>query len=256
MAINYYLSVFPMEALIASQLDPRQFGSYMATGSKRGFEEQLIFMSVKGNFGDYFDWDYAAKRCLPHKNGDPKHSVYLSVYRVLEHIPFEQLGSLFLTTRDGRTLELRAGDYRAPEPSQGYYIYQELCPIDPVVVSSLDPSAFAKNICDPKNKIHVPKMIYANLKVIDFGDSVNTGNIGRMYSKDVEHLRECIERVTSDPTKLTKTFTRTNVESFSFQVISGGIYASDGRKTLTFAMPSVEEIKRNAYDWGRSALLI
>ena len=36
MAVHYYLSVFPMEALIASQLDPMHFGAYMATGSKKG----------------------------------------------------------------------------------------------------------------------------------------------------------------------------------------------------------------------------
>ncbi len=256
MAVHYYLSVFPLEALIASQLEPRQFGSYMATGSKRGFEEQLVFTELKGEFGDHFDWEYARKRCVPHPNGDPKHSVYLSVYRVLEHIPVEQLGSIYLTTRDGRSLELAASDYTPPDASRGYYIYQELCPIDPVVVSSLDPVAFAKNICDAKNKISVPKMIYADLKVIDFSDEVNTGNIGKMYGKEREHLLECINSVKKDPSKVTKTFTRTNVESFSFQVIANGIYVTDGKKVVTYKMPTVAQIKEKEYEWGRSALII
>lgn len=256
MAIHYYLSVFPLEALIASQLEPREFGSYMATGSKRGFEEQLIFMEVKGEFGDHFDWGYARKRCVPHSNGDPKHSVYLSVYRTLEHIPVEQLGAAYLTTRDGRSLELPATDYAPPDGSRGYFIYQELCPIDPVVVSSLDPAAFAKSICDPKNKISVPKLIYADLKVIDFSDEVNTGHIGRMYGKDREHLLECIDAVKKDPNKAMKTFTRTNVESFSFQVLANGLYVTDGKKVAMYKMPTVDQIKQNAYEWGRSALII
>ena len=161
-----------------------------------------------------------------------------------------------LTTRDGRTLELKPSDYKAPDASHDYFIYQELCPIDPVVVSSLDPQTFAKSICDSKNKIYVPKVIYADLKVINLDDEVNTGNIGRMYSKDKEHLRECIEAVKGDPNKVTKTFTRTNVESFSFQVISSGVYVSDGKKVMMYKMPSVDEIKQTDYDWGRSALIL
>ena len=45
-------------------------------------------------------------RCVPHANGEPKHSVYLSVYRVLEHVPLSALGSLYLATRDGRVMEI------------------------------------------------------------------------------------------------------------------------------------------------------
>ena len=35
MSLHYYLSIFPTEALIASELEPDQFGAYMATGSKK-----------------------------------------------------------------------------------------------------------------------------------------------------------------------------------------------------------------------------
>ena len=89
MSIRYYLSVFPTEALIASMLDPVQFGAYRATGSKRGSSEQIIFIGITGEFGDAFDWEYARAQCVPHANGDPKHSVYLSIYRTLERIPLD-----------------------------------------------------------------------------------------------------------------------------------------------------------------------
>ena len=89
MEVYYYLTVFPSEALIASQLNPEQFGAYMATGSKKGSAERLIFIEVEPGFGDYFDWKYAGERTVPHPNGDPKHSVYLSVYRALEHTPVD-----------------------------------------------------------------------------------------------------------------------------------------------------------------------
>ena len=74
MTIHYYLTVFPTEGLIASQLGPEDFGSYMATGSKKGTAEHLIFIEVSGEFGSYFDWDYARQNCVQHSDERPKHS--------------------------------------------------------------------------------------------------------------------------------------------------------------------------------------
>ena len=38
------------------------------------------------------------------KSSSPKRSVYLSAYRVLERVPLQAIGSLYLTTDDGRVL--------------------------------------------------------------------------------------------------------------------------------------------------------
>lgn len=258
MDIHYYLSVFPMEALIASQLDPKQFGTYMATGSKKGSAEQIIFFEVEGEFAGDFDWEYAKKKCVPHSYGDPKHSVYLGVYRVLERIPLAQLKTLYLVTRDGRTLGIERGDYSAPDTARGYYVYQELCPVNPVIVSKLTPRQFGEYMTDNMNMVSIPQLIFTDLKVIDFDHPEQTGNIGSIYDRKIPHLMECIASVTSDEDeeKFNKTLTRTNVESFAFQTINHAVYASDGQSVAMYGMPSVDEIKQIDYDWGRSALLI
>ncbi len=257
MDIHYYLSVFPMEALIASQLEPKQFGTYMATGSKKGSAEQIIFCELEGGFAGPFDWEYAEAKCVPHSYGDPKHSVYLGVYRVLEHIPLERLGPMFLATRDGRTLELAKSDYAEPpvDGERGYYVYQELCPVTPVIVSRLAPESFGRHICSPDGKVRLPKIIFADLKVIDFDDPDHSGNIGSIYDRKVPHLLECIAEVTSDEQKINKTLTRTHVESFSFQTINRAIYAADGERIYAYRMPTVDELKKIDYDWGRSAMI-
>ncbi len=257
MGINYYLSVFPMEALIASQLEPKQFGTYMATGSKKGAAEQIIFCRLEGEFEDGFDWDYAHRKCVPHSYGDPKHSVYLGVYRVLERIPLEQLGPMYLATRDGRTLEIEQSAYETPDiQDRGFYVYQELCPVNPVIVSKLDPKAFGEYISGKDAKVHIPKLIYADLKVIDLEHPDRTGHLGTIYDRKIPHLMECIASITSKEEKLNKTLTRTHVESFSFQVIDNGIYATDGETIKMYRMPTIDEIKEIDYDWGRSALII
>lgn len=252
---HYYLSIFPIETLIASQLEPEQFGAYMATGSKKGSAEQIIFIEIEGNFGDVFDWKYAEEKCISHPNGDPKHSVYLSVYRTLEHIPLDKLGRMYLTTRDGRVLGLDRDTYKGSIDNRKYYIYHELCPVTPVIASVQSPGKFASTITDSKAKVSVPKIVFTDMKVPDFDEPEHTGNIGSMYDNKVPHVLNCIASVTAGEGKNNKTIDRSHVESFSFQVIENGVYIGDGNELLEYRMPDMETVKKTAYDWGRSAML-
>ncbi len=127
MQTYYYLSVFPTQALIASQLEPKHFGSYMATGKKNGSFERIIFIQIDGEFGDHFDWKYAAERCVLHDDGRPKNSVWLSAYRSLEHTPLSAMHAMHLVTKDGRTLEITPEPYAAPKNAQ-YYVTTNFVP--------------------------------------------------------------------------------------------------------------------------------
>ena len=255
MALNHYLTLFPMEALIASQHGPEQFGTYMATGSRSGSAERLIFIAVDPSFEE-FDWDYAREECVLRPDGRLKNSVYLAIYRVLERIPLAALGDLYLTTRDGRTLALPKQSYDESVAGPAYHVYQELCPVNPLVVSKLPPRAFGHYITGPDTKLQLPKVAFAELKVIDFDNRENTGNIGALYDRNIEHLKRCVESVTCASPKTTKTLERSHVESFSFNIIKSGIYISDGRDTVTYTMPSLSELRSTNYDWARSARII
>ncbi|HAK44667.1 MAG TPA: hypothetical protein DCO79_01930 [Spirochaeta sp.] len=255
MSLHYYLSIFPTEALIASQLGPEQFGAYMATGSKKGSAEQIIFLEVEGGFDSDFDWDYAEEKCVAHPNGNPKHSVYLSVYRTLENIPLEKMGGMYLTTRDGRVLRLEKDIYRESINGRKYYIYQELCPVNPVIVSVLDPEDFSKNITSRDKKVSVPKIVFADMKIPDFDNPEHSGNIGGMYDNKIPHILNCIASVTGDKGKTNKTVDRSHVESFSFQVIENGVYICDDNDILEYKFPEIDVVKEENYYWGRSALL-
>ncbi len=106
MAVYLYLSTIP-EALIASMLTPMDFGMYYSVGMEKKSRGQAQYFSVDRGFSsDYFPMSEIDSRCVPHPNGEPKHSVYLSVYRVLEHVPLSAIGKLYLATRDGRVLEI------------------------------------------------------------------------------------------------------------------------------------------------------
>ncbi|NCN06086.1 MAG: hypothetical protein GW949_10710 [Spirochaetales bacterium] len=254
MNIRYYLSIFPTEALIASNLEPAQFGAYMATGAKNGSYERIVFIEIEGGQGDYFDWKAAEERCHPHEDGRPKNSVWLSVYRVLEHVPLTALKDLYMTTLDGRTLCLAKGKF--VEDTHGeYYVYNELCPINPLVVSKLNPLEFSQYMTDTHNKVAVPKVAFADLKTINLDEPTKTGNIGRTYDRNLEHFKNCVRQVLSLPDKLNKNVERSHVEDFSYSIVNRGIYLGDGKNLVMYPMLDMADLRKNHYDWARSALI-
>lgn len=256
MAIHYYFSVFPTEALIASELEPEDYGAYMSTGSTKGTSEHLMFIELSEEFGSYFDWEYAHKHCVTRSDGKPKNSSYLSVYRVLENIPLEKLGLMYLVTKDGRSLKLDKSTYENPQNPVKYFLYQELCPIHPLVVSKFTPKEFGKYIASNENKIYVPQIVFADLKVVDIDHPERTGNVGSLYSRNLGHLKACVSELEREPEKYNKTLDRTHVETFGFQNIGTGIFISNTRETVVYKMKTLDELQRNHFPWAKSANIL
>jgi len=256
MKIYYYLSLFPTEAIVASHLEPNHFGAYMATGNRRGSAERMVFIEIEPGF-EGIDWDYAEAHCVLHDDGRVKNSVYLSIYRSLETVPLDACKSMYLTTRDGSTLRLEKGEYIPENLKPSYYVYQELCPVNPLVVSNLTPVEFSEHITSEteSKKIYIPKLAFADLKVINFDDLSDTGNIGSLYDHNLRHLKYCVESLRNS-VKSTKTLNRCHVESFSFNVIRSGVYLTDGKDVFQYRMPDVQELNEKHYNWARSAQII
>jgi hypothetical protein len=126
MESHFYLSLLP-EALIVSMLNPEEFGTYYAVGSSKKSRGQAMFFEVDPGYRhEYFHIDEALKRCVPHEDGRPKSSIYVSVYRVLEHIDPTPCWILHLTTQDGRTLALKASK-TLPENESGLLFTRKSC---------------------------------------------------------------------------------------------------------------------------------
>ncbi|HEQ71169.1 MAG TPA: hypothetical protein ENN69_01660 [Spirochaetia bacterium] len=171
MSIYLYLLLYP-ESLIASQLPPEEFGRYLAVGTKKreSRQEAVYFELDRNRLGKAFDLSDLETRCVPHPTGEPKHTVYYSIYRVLEHTPLEAIGALYLSTRHGKVLRL-AENAAVPKFTQRVFLYQEIAPVHPRIVSSLDPVAFAAFITDPANKFHVPTICFVDLRLGELADN-------------------------------------------------------------------------------------
>jgi hypothetical protein len=254
MAVHLYLSMIP-EALIASMLPPLDFGVYYAVGTEKKSRGQAQFFSVDRNFpSDYFPMSDIDTRCVPRADGQPKHSVYLSVYRVLEHVPIKAIGNLYLATRDGRVLEI-APSKNLPSFSKEYRMYQEICPVTPRVVSSLDPREFADFMTDSKRSIHVPIIFFAELGLGELAKDPDNGSTKNLPYSSIEHLRGCVKELASLPHKSTKTVDRIPPGDFPYRTVQNGFYLGNGKELLYYPMPSEQEMQTTHYIWWRSASL-
>jgi hypothetical protein len=252
MAVHLYLSTIP-EALIASMLTPLDFGMYYSVGMEKKSHGQAQYFSVdKGFPSDYFPMAEIDSRCVPHANGEPKHSVYLSVYRVLEHVPLSAIGKLYLATRDGRVLEI-APSKAVPEFPKAFRFYQEICPVSPRVVSGLDPQEFCAFMTDSKRSIHVPRIFFAELGLGELAENPETGSVRDLPYPNIEHLRSCITELKKDPRKGTKTVDRAAPADFPYRLVENGFYLGSGKEMIYYPMPSERELQTTHYQWWRSA---
>jgi len=248
-----YLSVTP-EALIASMLPPKDFGEYLSTGTKKMNKGQAIFFEIDLNQIEHLiDMDSLNRRCVPKSDGSPKNSVYLSVYKVLEMIPLSAIKSLYLTSYNGRTLELKRTPYnQAAEAKNRLYLFQELCPVSPMIASDLPPSAFLKRLTDGSIPIVLPKLFFVELKLGDLATDPKKGSIDYLPYTNVGHLRDCLENLTGEYEKRMKTVQRVFSGNLLYRTIDSGFYLGSKDEIIFYPYPTLTELENINYDFFRS----
>ncbi len=252
METRLYLNLIP-ESLVASMLPPEEFGNYMAVGVKNRSRGQAIFFEVDPDFtSDHFPLDEIAKRCVPHRDGRPKRSVYLSVYRVLEHVPLSALGQLFLATEDGRVLGLEARPFQ-PERQEELHLYQEYCPVSVRVASQLQPLDFCRFITRRAQPVSVPKIVFSELVLHDLRLDPGCPEAGDLPYKNIGHLRDCLRELGDGGEKKTKTVERRGCSGLPYRTLRNGFFAGDGERTLHYPLPGRDKLEREHYEWWRSA---
>ena len=249
---HLYLSLMP-EALIASQLDPKAFGAYYAVGTEGKTQGQAAFFEIDPAFrSPFFPIDRALQECHEHDDGRPKNSVYISVYRVLEHIPLTALGTLHLVTKDGRTLGL-AKSTHLPDDVNGLHLYNEIAPINPLVASSLAPRAFHQfMMTDQNTKISLPALCWVECTLGNLAENPEYGDVGDLPYDNIDHLRSCLVQLRTKHV-VTKIVDRLNPATFAYRTIKNGVFYGTREGMVIYRLPAVDELKANNYPWWRSA---
>ena len=252
METHFYLSLLP-EALIVSMLSPEEFGSYYAVGSAKKSRGQAMFFEVDPSYRNpYFHTEEALKRCVPHEDGRPKASIYVSVYRVLEHIDPAALMDLHLTTQDGRTLALKASD-NLPAGEDGLHLYQEIVPVSPLVVSRLDPVSFYDLIVkNPTSLISVPAITFTELQLGELASDPEMGMLNNLPYSNPDHLRQCLSDVKTKYVSTTLV-DRTHSPVIPYRTIKHGFFVGNQDQLRHYTMPTAAALRAENYRWFRSA---
>lgn len=247
-----YLSLIP-EALIASMLPPDEFGSYYAVGTEKKARGQAIFFEIDPDFRHpELPVKEGLDRCLPHSNGDPKRSVYIAIYRVLERIPLKTIRALYLVTQDGRVLGLARSDI-LPRDSGGLHLYQEVAPVHPIIVSTLGPTDFYNMIVNSSSTLMtLPVICFAELRLGELASNPEYGSVGDLPYANIDHLRECLAGLRTKDVH-TKMVDRLSPAAFPYRMLESGLYFGNQEKLVFFPLPPLDELRAKNYRWWRSA---
>ena len=252
MEIYLYLSLIP-EALIFSQLPPDRFGKYLAIGDKKLTRGPAIFFSLDPDFdSDVFRLEEAREKCQPHLDGSPRRSTYVSVYNVLANVPVGAIGNLYLTTKDGLTLELTASKSTPPERI-GFHLYQEICPVYPKVASPLSPERFARYVTDPNNAVFLPRIVFCDLRLEGMATDPEKSSASNLPYKDLNHLRECLTSLRYRRDKMTKIVHRDLQKDLIYPVVDTGFFVGDQSDFLYYPFPGEDDRQGKHHLWWTSA---
>lgn len=252
MDIHLYFMCYRAEALVASQLEPEAFGRYMAVGTSKHTRGSVMFFEIDRNLvsPDFFHLGNIEERCS-RPDGNPKRSKYAGIYRVLENLPLEAIGKLYLVSGDGRTLELDSAAYDSSREAHGTYLYQELCPVSPMVVSSLAPGQLVSFLTDPKNPLCLPRLLFADL-LLEFDE---TGHLaGHLPYEDPLHLADCVHSLRiPGGEKQTKTVSRNSQIQAFYRTINRGFFVGDQQSLKFYPFPDRRDLEVKHSRWWRSA---
>ena len=247
----YYLVATP-ESIIVSHLNPFEFGNYLAVGTKKQTHGQAVFFEFAPD-QTKLPQDYINLKMKAYDDGEPKRSVYLSIYRCFENIPLKAFRNLYLVTDDGKVLEIKTHDFVAKKTDE-VHLYQQLVPITTRVASKLPPLDFLRILTDLNNPVSAPKICMVDLQLNELVSNPNAP-LSNLPYPNPDHLRECIKKLKDTPGRQTKTVLRFLRDDLPYRTIKTGFFVGDKEHYLFYPFPSAKELEGKHYTWWRSALV-
>jgi len=251
-----YQILFPNQALVASQLGPEDFARHYLIGSIRHYSGKLVFADIDPEFRHpYFDIEGGLKGLVPHADGTPKHTRFICSYRVMEHMDFDFIRKLYLSTSEATVLELSPAKYDKVHQPGFLRTFAQIAPLSMLVMTPYDMLEFGRYITTPGNPKGCPSLFYTQieLKVEEF--LVNFEQNPFMQAPfsflHPSKLRDAILQLKGKPEKTTKGLSLfCPLDQISFKRIRHGFMFASQNKSRFFPMPSLHDIEtRNFKFW-------
>lgn len=250
---HLYMIVFPVNALVASQLDPYQFANHYTIGSAKHFSGKVIFAEIDINYrNQYFNIDNYLDQTIAHPDGSPKKTKYICSYKVLEYIDFKAIQNLYIVTANGKALELESKPYTAINEPGLVRIYQEITPLTNLVASTFDQRDFGKYITSITRSKGCPKLFFTqyDLNVAEFMSKHRESLYSPIPESNPARLYDFLIELQNTPEKKTKTINLSStLKDASFLLIRHGFWFIAGDELLFYPIPTEKELEREHYEW-------
>ena len=256
---HLYAIMHPNRALVASQLEPVEFGKQYSIGTKRYYQGKILFAEVDLEYrNEYFPIEEYLEQTVAHDDGSPKQTKIISSYRVLEHLDLDAIGDLYAVTVTGQTLKISKADYEATDSESGSIrIIQEINPLQLLVASTMDHPAFGAHMTSDDNPKGAPKLFYTQIELdIDaflaeweknpFLPPPIPGVHPQKLAAALKELKE-----DSEPKVSTLGFASV-LDKVVYRKLTKGFFLACGDKMNYYPFPSDQELQKNHYGWYRS----
>lgn len=258
---HLYVIMHPNYALVASQLEPTDFGRHYTTGSSRYYSGKVIFAEIDKNYrNDFFKIDELLKEVVPAADGSPKRTKFIATYRVLEHIDLSAFKDLYVTSVEGEVLALQQAPYERHHDSGYIRTFQGISPFRSLVLSYMTPPEFGEYVTDSDQPKGAPKVVFTqiDLDVADFLRHIEANPFHHSPLPNVhpQKLRDQILEIKGNPAKRTKGISLDSaIDDLSFLRLRNGFWiASNGFEgdIIYYPIPDAAELEQKHYAFYKS----
>ncbi len=254
---HLYAIMYPNFALVASQLEPADFGRYYSVGSARYYSGKMIFIEVDINFrNENLPIDEYLEETKEHPDGSPKMTKFISSYRVLEHLSVESLGALYAATVNGDVLCIQPQSFTPGPSNSRINIIQELNPVQLLVASTYDHAALGKYLTTPGNPRGCPKLFFTQID-LDVDKFLSDWKQNPFLAAPIpgvhpQKLATVLDALKADNQPRTKSIGIQSIfDRISYSRIRNGFFVVAGDELKYYPMPSQESLQRDHYSWWK-----
>ena len=256
---HLYVIMWPNYALVASMLPPTAFGAHYTLGSSRYFHGQVVYAEIDENYrNEYFSIDRYLDEVKPKADGSPKRTKFISTYRVLEHVDLSAFRNLYISSVEGKVLELQKESTYDREHQSGFVrTFQEICPLSTIVLTFMSPAEFGQYITDPELPKGAPKVMFTqiDLNIESFlqqleSDPFHSSPIPNVHP---HKLRQQILQLRANPNKRVKGISLDSVFGrIAFTRLRAGFWIASGKELIHYPIPDRETLEREHFEFYRS----
>ena len=256
---HLYAIMHPNRALVASQLEPLEFGKQYSVGTKRYYQGKILFAEVDPGFrNDFFPVDQYLEETVAHDDGSPKRTKIISSYRVLEHLELGAIGDLYAVTVAGNALRMEKTKYELDDSEKGdIRIIQEINPLQLLVATTHDHQTFGAKMTSEANPKGAPKLFFTEID-LDVKAFMSDWESNPFLPTPIpgvhpQKLCEALKFLKGSKDYKTATIGLASVlDKVFYRSLKKGFFLSHGKDVNYYPFPSEEVLQRDHYHWYRS----